>query len=203
MFFNQMFNRLTDPFCRLFELRLLVIHLLRQEPSTFVRRTLFSGTGLNYRAAILSIFFIFLFISTGFANTFYVSTTGNDNNSATSSQPWRTIQKAANTMVAGDTLIVNAGNFSSERVQVTKSGTAGMPITYQTQGTVVMKGFSIYADYITIKGFEITDTDNDNTNGYGVFIRKASNCVIEENYIHYATRGGITMWAPPGEGTSI
>ena len=41
--------------------------------------------------------------------TFFVSTTGNDANPGTSSAPWRTIQHAANTVHAGDTVQVMSG----------------------------------------------------------------------------------------------
>lgn len=73
-----MFNRLTDPFCHLFGVRQLATLLLGPAPSTPVRRTWFSGVALNYRAAILSILFILVITPLGLANTFYVSTTGND-----------------------------------------------------------------------------------------------------------------------------
>ena len=46
------------------------------------------------------------------AATYYVSTSGNDGNNGTSlSTPWRTINKAAQTMVAGDTVYVRGGTY--------------------------------------------------------------------------------------------
>jgi hypothetical protein len=45
-------------------------------------------------------------------NTYYVATTGNDTNPGTQSQPWRTIQHAADTAQAGDTVIVKAGTYN-------------------------------------------------------------------------------------------
>src|SRR5689334_9873609 len=46
------------------------------------------------------------------AATYYVSTTGSDNNNGTSlSTPWRTINKAAQTMVAGDTVYIRGGTY--------------------------------------------------------------------------------------------
>jgi hypothetical protein len=44
--------------------------------------------------------------------TYYVSTSGNDNNAGTLAAPWRTIQKAANTVQAGDTVQVRAGTYN-------------------------------------------------------------------------------------------
>src|ERR1700690_2924753 len=92
---------------------------------------------------------------------YYVSTeSGSDNNPGSQNQPWKTIQKAANSLTAGDTVIVQPGTYS-ERVKVTQSGASAAPITYQADGHVIMNGFTIKANYIVIKGFEITDTPND------------------------------------------
>src|SRR5579872_2736929 len=44
--------------------------------------------------------------------TYSVSTSGNDNNAGTLNAPWRTIQKAANTVKAGDTVQVRAGTYN-------------------------------------------------------------------------------------------
>jgi hypothetical protein len=123
---------------------------------------------------------------------------GSDLNSGTSrDQAWRTIQKAANTMIAGDSVTVLAGNYN-ERVQVSRSGVSGSPITYAAEGTVVTKGFTVYADYITIRGFEVTDTPDLTVDGVGIFV-EGSHCIIEDNYVHYATRGGIRIYADPGK----
>src|SRR5919108_3053305 len=119
----------------------------------------FRNSVYKVQAAIVAIFTGLFVSSAGWATTFYVDATqGNDSNAGTSSAPWKTIRKAADNMVAGDTAIVRAAS-SSERVQVTRSGTSGAPITYQAEGTVVMKGFTIRASYIHVTGFEITDTD--------------------------------------------
>ncbi len=66
------------------------------------------------------------------ANDYYVSTTGNNGNPGTFAQPWRTIQKAANTMVAGDTVHIRGGTYV-ERVAPKRSGTASAPITYRSR----------------------------------------------------------------------
>ena len=130
------------------------------------------------------------------SNTYYVSTSGSDSDLGTALQPWRTIQKAANSMAAGDTTIVTAGDYA-ERVHVTISGAAGAPIAYQAEGTVTMNGFTVNANYITVEGFDISNTPDDNQDGWGIFV-EGSNCLIDGNYVHYATRGGITIWARVG-----
>ena len=132
-------------------------------------------------------------------NYYYVSIFGFDTNPGTQTNPWRTIQKAADTMVAGDSVTVLAGNYN-ERVQVTRSGASDTPITYRADGIVVTKGFTVQADYITIRGFEVTNTPNLSADGVGIFI-EGSYCIVEENYVHYATRGGILIYTEPGEDT--
>ena len=131
------------------------------------------------------------------ATMYYVSVKGSDTNPGTSDRPWRTIQKAANTMVAGDTVTVLAGDYG-ERVQVTRSGASGAPITYQASGTVTMRGFTVRGHYTTIRGFDISNTPNAWADGQGIFVQ-ANNCVVEGNYVHYATRGGIFVYAEPWE----
>ena len=62
--------------------------------------------------------------------TYYVSPTGSDSSPGTQAQPFATVQKGANQLLAGDTLILRAGNYH-ETVTVSTSGTANAPITIQ------------------------------------------------------------------------
>jgi hypothetical protein len=62
---------------------------------------------------------------------FYVATTGSDSNNGTStSAPWRTIQKAMNSVAAGSTVNIMAGTYQ-ERLALNVSGTSGNYITFQ------------------------------------------------------------------------
>ncbi len=63
------------------------------------------------------------------ATIYYVATTGDDDNPGTIDLPWQTIQKAANTLVAGDTVYIRAGTYP-EQVIPQNSGSAGQYITY-------------------------------------------------------------------------
>jgi hypothetical protein len=130
-------------------------------------------------------------------NTYYVNhRIGSDSNPGTRALPWKTIQKAADTLTIGNTIIVQTGNYP-ERVRIDRGGTANAPITFQTQGSVSMYGFTVQANYVTIRGFEITDTPDNSRDGYGIWLQ-GSGCVIENNYIHHATRGGIQIYARLG-----
>ena len=100
--------------------------------------------------------------------TYYVATTGNDSavgtNAATA---WRTIQKAANTVVAGDLVRVQPGTYS-ERVTETTDGTSANKITYLADGAVQVRGgfYLNGSDYIRLIGFEVTQADNPVSYGY-------------------------------------
>jgi len=83
--------------------------------------------------------------STGLANlrmqesvNYYVSTGGNDKNPGTREKPFRTIQKAADKMVAGDTCYVRNGLYR-ELVRPRRSGSKEKPIRFEAwPGEVVI-----------------------------------------------------------------
>lgn len=62
--------------------------------------------------------------------TYYVATTGNNQNPGNQSQPWRTIQKAIDTVQAGDTIIVRTGTYQ-ENLTIRRPATANKPIKLQ------------------------------------------------------------------------
>jgi hypothetical protein len=62
--------------------------------------------------------------------THYVSTDGSDTNPGTQSQPWRTIQHAADQSLPSDEICIQPGTYE-ERVVIRNSGTLNAPITFQ------------------------------------------------------------------------
>ena len=143
--------------------------------------------------AILFSLFILALTAHALAATYYVSTTGNDSNPGTHSQPWRTIQKAANTLAAGDTVTVNAGTYN-ERINVSGSGTSeSSRITFNASGTVNTYGFYVTGNYVTIEGFTATaQVCSWNQDAIGIYVA-GNSCVIENNYAYYSPRGGIKL----------
>src|SRR5205085_1204957 len=111
--------------------------------------------------------------------------------------------KAANSLNAGETAIVNAGTYN-ERVQVTKSGSSGSLITLQAQGTVVMQGFNLQGSYIKVDGFEIANVPgNDLFNrslSSGVYISGNSN-QVSNNYVHGTNAAGMYLTTGSSENT--
>ena len=116
---------------------------------------------------------LLLVVSYGEAAVRYVSTNGLDTNPGTLALPWRTIQKAANTVVAGDIVnIRGTGGVYTERVTLTnRDGTAALPIVFQTNpgdpiAILDLTGFTpsvsfsaifriTSSDYITVQNLEV------------------------------------------------
>jgi len=95
--------------------------------------------------------------------TFYVDPAGNDAAAGAAASPWRTLQKAANTVRAGDLVIVRAGRYAG--LYLTTSGTAADPITFRgepgatvdTQNPTTQDGINLEgASYVVIEGFTVT-----------------------------------------------
>lgn len=117
------------------------------------------------------------------SSAYYVSTTGSDSNSGASSTPFKTIQKAANTVPAGSIIYVLGS--TNERVTITRPS-----IDFEcATAPCKMQGFAISAPSITINGFSIDNIPNI-SNGYGIYVT-STNCSLTNNYITHGNWGGI------------
>ena len=65
--------------------------------------------------------------------TWHVSSGGSDTNRGTASSPFRTVQKAADVVRPGDTILVHAG-LNVGHVRISRSGTPDAPITLRGEG---------------------------------------------------------------------
>ena len=101
---------------------------------------------------------------------FYVSPSGSDSDPGTQAAPWRTIQKAANTLVAGQTAVLLDGTYEEPEIYFKQSGTAAQPITVMAQhkwAAVVSTisncnpSMSLYADSIVVQDLYFTVSPND------------------------------------------
>jgi PKD repeat protein len=95
--------------------------------------------------------------------TYYVSPNGNDAHPGSQAQPWRTIQRAADTAGPGDTVTVLGGVYG-ENVELRVSGQSGAPITLQGAGaSSVIDGYVLFTrnvDYVTFSGFTVQNFPN-------------------------------------------
>lgn len=133
------------------------------------------------------------FTRVSWATTFYVATTGNDSNSGTQFDPFKTVNKAATVVQAGDTVrvlpgqyVVTAGKLNSG-VITQASGTASSRIRYVSDtkwgAKIISSGayfvWSNHGDYVDIEGFEVIgdSASNQGIFSYGSFVRIIRNKV--------------------------
>jgi len=115
-------------------------------------------------------------------NIYYVATTGSDSNAGTEALPFRTIQKAADTVQAGDKVLIKAGTYD-EKVTILASGTADNYITFMPygDGDVVIDGRGLEEYGITIGVSGIVGTGSGTQQG-GDYVRISGLKVINSRY---------------------
>jgi parallel beta-helix repeat protein len=151
---------------------------------------------------ILILLLIFLTSTTSWTATYYVATTGNDSNPGNEANPWRTIQKAANTMVAGDTVYIRAGTYS-EKVTPGKSGAPGSYITYANysgekptiNASGYNAGFYMYGkSYIQIIGLKVVGDRAGGSGTYaGIWVGDNSSNIVIDGIEATTNRFGIFL----------
>jgi PKD repeat protein len=126
--------------------------------------------------------------------TFYVDPNGSDSAAGTSASPWKTLQHAADSVQAGDQVIVRAGNYAGFIMgwDAPTAGTAANRITFLADPTAAAGSVVINArnsktacgidlepgcDYITISGFTIQGAG-----GIATYPNKGSGIKVTGNY---------------------
>ena len=136
------------------------------------------------------------------ADTYYVATSGSNANPGSEVQPWGTIQKAAATLIAGDTVYVKTGTYQ-ERVVPKTSGNPGNYVAYMVYpgDRVTIDGALVSVpdwgglldlsgrSYIKVSGFSII-----NSTSAGIFADNSSHLTIEKNYTYNTFSSGIGIW---------
>jgi hypothetical protein len=105
------------------------------------------------------------------AAEYYTSSTGNDNNSGTINNPFKTISKGVEKLKAGDILYVRSGTYV-EQIYVAQSGTENAPVTIMAypgespvidgENTIPSSAFGslvqLEGDYVYFAGFEVKNS---------------------------------------------
>jgi hypothetical protein len=135
------------------------------------------------------------------AETYHVAPGGSDTASGAAHAPWATLQHAADTVQAGDTVLVHEGSYRG--FQIETDGTAANPIVFLAAGADVVVNeenpvrgdhhINVEgADYVVIEGFRVRDAE---VTGIRVVI--ARGVVVRGNVIGPNGRWGIlTGFAP-------
>jgi parallel beta-helix repeat protein len=142
-------------------------------------------------------------------NTYFVAIDGWDSNPGTEQLPWRTIQKAADTLTAGKTVYIKEGTYN-ERIWVQNSGMPDKFITFTAypDHAVTIDGtgrqFDWYGlfniedkSYIKVSGLKVI-----NSPYWGIYVGGSSNnIVIEKNYTYNTASSGISAWRGSEKGS--
>ncbi|WP_096085900.1 carbohydrate-binding protein [Agaribacterium haliotis] len=152
---------------------------------------------VRVRCRALALFLLTVLVSpVTWAANFYVATNGNDNNSGTLSQPWKTIQKAANTAKAGDHVFIKAGNYYGT-VNVANSGHANAWISFDAmpgdEQKVILNNAAfriIRKSYIRVSGIKINKSPTE-----GFYVEgPSSNITLSNNHTYDTKASGIGIW---------
>jgi len=129
---------------------------------------------------------------------YYVSTTGNDGNPGTIDKPWRTIQHAAEAVVAGDTAYIRGGTYN-EQVRIVTSGNAaegyitfaaypGETPVIDGTGDIGSNGVVITGGHFRLLGLEIQNWPEN-----GIWMEGAHHFEIADCKVHDVWYGiGVT-----------
>jgi len=152
------------------------------------------------------IFIVLLYTNTVQATIYYVdASVGNDTFIGDETQPWKTIQKAANTLLAGDTVYIKAGTYTpTQKIEFLNSGTVDSYINYIAypgdEHLVIIDGSNISLswygvvtiiskNYIKLSGLKVISSSY-----AGFFIDISSNIIIENNHTYETQSSGISVW---------
>ena len=129
---------------------------------------------------------------------------GKDENPGTAAKPWATIQKAADALLPGDTVLVRNGTYISptdshqDGAVITRSGAPGAFLTFQAApGQHPVTTFSLQeASYIDIAGFDLSTelpgvTPDNQKERYGIGMDRSHHIRIRDNRVYNCGEGGI------------
>lgn len=127
-------------------------------------------------------------------SSYYVSTIGSDANAGSSASPWATLQHAADSVVAGDSVTVRAGNYTGFVIgwDDPQNGAANAPITFKADAgaTITIRnsktndGINLEGtDYVIVDGFTIKPTAGQDAFRAGIRSVQNSHAVVRNNTV--------------------
>jgi parallel beta-helix repeat protein len=144
---------------------------------------------------------IALFASASFATTYYVGTTGSDNNAGTAQSPWATLQHAVDSIAPSDTILVSSGTYVGCRIGIpggpsspkTLAAAPGAAVLINAPGPenkhnsiIEVENFSTTMTDWVIAGFEVANSPK-----YGIDVRVTDRITVQGNHVHNSALTGI------------
>ncbi|MBS1209693.1 MAG: pectate lyase [Proteobacteria bacterium] len=158
------------------------------------------------------------------ASVYYIAPAGNDAAAGTEAAPWQSIPRAQVVLQPGDRLLIRGGTYTItagqnrcasmtdtvNAITLDKHGTAAQPIQYWAypgevpvfdfstmQDNCRVKGFNVVADWIHLKGIEVTGVPQQpgnrlNHESWGIWV-KGSNNVFEQLNLHHNMGPGFFL----------
>jgi len=138
---------------------------------------------------------------------YYVAPFGDDTNAGSLDKPWRTIQKAADSLVAGESVYIREGTYP-ERVRPKNSGKAGEEIVYMAfpGERVVIDGRNIHLPDDLVGLFEIAHQKHLRVSGLhvinsgpypdnaAILVINSEHITLENNTTFNSASSGIGVW---------
>ncbi|TFW33737.1 pectate lyase [Massilia horti] len=156
------------------------------------------------------------------AATYYVSPSGDDNAAGTIDKPWKSFAHAQSVAVPGDTVFFRGGTYAYtvatstcatrravvSGIDLNKSGAEGQPIRYwaypgetpvfdfsQMKDDCRVKGFNVTADWVHLKGLEVTGAPQQpenrlNHESWGIWVSGSHN-IFELLNLHHNMGPGL------------
>jgi parallel beta-helix repeat protein len=128
------------------------------------------------------------------AGALWVSTTGKDTNDGSQANPWQTLQHAADTATAGQTVCVTKGTYAGF-VAGTHSGTSSAPIVFRAENRCDLSNPWAPSCSVTINAPPAMVLDG---RPYGIYLRDVSSVTVDGFEVTNAPLGGIGVRSNQG-----
>ncbi len=141
--------------------------------------------------------------------TYYVSTSGDDSHPGTFSQPFRTVQRAADLVAPGDSVLIRSGVYR-EYLTVERSGAPGAPISFAAFAgeTAILDGTGLDwryginvegSDYLRFEGIAVRNYSRGGAPGFG-FVSWSHSSGIELRRMEFSGVGTAVKLHAGGDG---
>ncbi|HRA48553.1 MAG TPA: right-handed parallel beta-helix repeat-containing protein, partial [Thermomicrobiales bacterium] len=129
------------------------------------------------------------------ASTYYVATSGNDaSGTGSSAKPWKTIQKAADSVGPGATVLIKPGTYT-QAVVIEIAASSGSPVTFRGDGAgVVINASGVDRDAVLISESSYVTWENiriQNAPRAGLRVSASNHVTVRDNVFANNQRWGL------------